>query len=129
MAAALFFALHGGMAFAAASSTAPDTTQARLEASGNEPQNWITHHGSLSGQRFSSLSQINKGNVKDLKLAFTYAMGGMEGGGICPHGGLEGTPIVEDGFMYITDGWGTIYKLDRGRIWRARALAARHDPG
>ena len=72
MAAALFFALHGGMAFAAASSTAPDTTQARLEASGNEPQNWITHHGSLSGQRFSSLSQINKGNVKDLKLAFTY---------------------------------------------------------
>ena len=76
------------------------------------PQNWITHHGSLSGQRFSSLSQINKGNVKNLKLPFTYAMGGMEGGGIWPHGGLEGTPIVEDGFMYITDGWGTIYKLD-----------------
>ena len=112
MAAAIFLTLQGGMAFAAASSTAPDTTQARLEASGNEPQNWITHHGSLSGQRFSTLSQINKGNIKNLKLAFTYAMGGIEGGGIWPHAGLEGTPIVEDGAMYITDGWGTIYKLD-----------------
>ncbi len=112
MAAAIFLALHGGMVFAAASDTAPDTTQARLEATGNEPHNWITHHGSLTGQRFSTLSQINKGNVKNLKLAFTYAMGGMEGGGIWPHAGLEGTPIVEDGSMYVTDGWGTVYKLD-----------------
>ena len=39
-------------------------------------------------------------------------MGGIEGGGIWDHAGLEGTPIVEDGFMFITDGWGSIYKLD-----------------
>lgn len=110
--AALLLSLAGNVAWAAASSTAPDTTAARIENAANEPHNWITHHGTLSGQRFSSLNQINKGNVKNLKLAFTYAMGGIQPGGIWPHGGLQGTPLVEDGFMYITDGWGTVYKLD-----------------
>ena len=50
--------------------------------------------------------------MSDLKVAWTFALGGIEGGGIWPHGGLEGTPIVEDGFMYVTDGWGSVYKLD-----------------
>ena len=50
--------------------------------------------------------------MKGLKVAWTYALGGIEGGGIWPHGGLEGTPIVEDGFIYVTDGWGSVYKLD-----------------
>ncbi len=39
-------------------------------------------------------------------------LGGVEGGGIWTHGGLEGTPIVENGFMYVTDGWGSVYKID-----------------
>ena len=28
------------------------------------PQNWLTHHGSLDGHRFSGLDDINKKNVK-----------------------------------------------------------------
>jgi alcohol dehydrogenase (cytochrome c) len=110
--AAAVLALAAGTAFGTASDTAPDTTQERLENSAKEPHNWLNHHGSLSGQRFSALNGINKSNVKNLKLAFTFALGGIEGGGIWPHGGLEGTPIVEDGFMYVTDGWGRVYKLD-----------------
>ena len=39
-------------------------------------------------------------------------LGGVEGGGIWTHGGLEGTPIVENGMMYVTDGWGSVYKID-----------------
>jgi len=78
----------------------------------DHPQNWVTHHGSLDGQRFSRLDQINKTNVKDLKVAFTYVVGGLGGGGGWEHGGLEGTPIAEDGYLYITDGWGAVYKLD-----------------
>jgi alcohol dehydrogenase (cytochrome c) len=50
--------------------------------------------------------------VKNLHVAWTMALGGVEGGGIWSHGGLEGTPIVENGFMYVTDGWGSVYKLD-----------------
>jgi alcohol dehydrogenase (cytochrome c) len=40
------------------------------------------------------------------------ALGGVEGGGIWTHGGLEGTPIAEDGILYVTDGWGSVYKID-----------------
>jgi alcohol dehydrogenase (cytochrome c) len=50
--------------------------------------------------------------VKNLKVAWTMHLGGVEGGGIWTHGGLEGTPIVENGFMYVTDGWGSVYKID-----------------
>ena len=36
--------------------------------------------------------------------------------------GLEGTPIVEDGFMYVTDGWGSVYKFDATKngklVWK-----------
>ena len=39
-------------------------------------------------------------------------LGGVEGGGIWTHGGLEGTPIAENGFLYVTDGWGSVYKID-----------------
>ena len=35
-------------------------------------------------------------------------LSGVEGGGIWTHGGLEGTPIAENGFMYVTDGWGSV---------------------
>jgi alcohol dehydrogenase (cytochrome c) len=91
---------------------AGETTFERLLAAESEPGNWLTHHGDYSSKRYSTLDEISKDNVGDLKVAWTYALGGIEGGGIWPHGGLEGTPIVDDGMMYITDGWGSIYKLD-----------------
>ena len=90
----------------------PETTSQRLLDADKEQQNWITHHKDYSAQRFSTLDQINAGNVKGLKVAWTMQLGGVEGGGIWTHGGLEGTPIVEDGFMYVTDGWGSVYKID-----------------
>ena len=50
--------------------------------------------------------------MKNLKVAWTMHLGGVEGGGIWSHGGLEGTPIAENGFLYVTDGWGSVYKID-----------------
>ena len=101
----------------------PETTSQRLLDADKEQQNWITHHKDYNAQRFSTLDQINAGNVKGLKVAWTMQLGGVEGGGIWSHGGLEGTPIVEDGFMYVTDGWGSVYKIDthggQGRLlWK-----------
>ena len=58
------------------------------------------------------LKEINRDNVKNLKVAWTMHLGGIEGGGIWSHGGLEGTPIAENGFLYVTDGWGSVYKID-----------------
>jgi alcohol dehydrogenase (cytochrome c) len=96
-----------------ASRAADDTvTQERLLNADQEPGNWLLHHKDFSAHRFSSLHEINRDNVKNLKVAWTMALGGVEGGGIWTHGGLEGTPIVENGFLYVTDGWGSVYKID-----------------
>ena len=91
---------------------ADEVTHDRLLNADKEPGNWLLHHKNFSATRFSSLKDINRDNVKNLKVAWTMHLGGVEGGGIWTHGGLEGTPIVENGFMYVTDGWGSVYKID-----------------
>ncbi len=91
---------------------ADEVTSDQLLKADSDPGNWLTHHKDYSAQRFSPLNQINKDNVKNLHVAWTLQLGGIEGGGIWSHGGLEGTPIVQDGFMYVTDGWGSVYKID-----------------
>jgi len=88
----------------------------RLANSESEPHNWINHHGNYETHRYSELSQINRDNVHDLKVAWTYAMGDVHGSTGDPVkyrvSGLEGTPLAEDGFLYITTGWGRVSKLD-----------------
>ena len=108
LAAAIALVLGSQSAVFAADDVTPD----RLLNADADPGNWLTHHKDYSGQRFSPLNQINKDSVKNLHVAWTLQLGGIEGGGIWSHGGLEGTPIVENGMMYVTDGWGTVYKID-----------------
>jgi alcohol dehydrogenase (cytochrome c) len=87
-------------------------TQERALNVGKEPQNWLLHHGNYEGHRFSQLKEINTDTVKNLKAVFSVGLGGYESGGRYKHGNLEGTPIVEDGMMYVTDGWGSVYAID-----------------
>jgi alcohol dehydrogenase (cytochrome c) len=84
---------------------AADVTYERLL--NPEPQNWLTNHHDFGAHRYSALDIINKSNVKNLKLAFAIAIGGTSG-----NENLEATPLVEDGFMYMTDAWGVVYKID-----------------
>src|SRR5260370_23192086 len=92
---------------------AADMTFERANSVEKEPQNWLLHHGNYQGHRFSALKEINTDTVKNLKLAFTVALGGFQGGGTrYKFGDLEATPIVEDGVMYVPDGWGTVYAID-----------------
>jgi alcohol dehydrogenase (cytochrome c) len=98
---------------------AADVTTQRLVNPNAEPQNWLMNHRTYDGQRFSPLARIDKDNVKNLKLAYAVPLGGLTGGEF-----LEATPLAEDGFLYITDAWGVLYKIDgtsgnAGRIvWR-----------
>src|SRR5712671_7001610 len=92
---------------------AADMTHERALNAAKEPHNWLLHHGNYEGHRFSRLKTINTANVKDLKVAFSVALGGIEGAGTrYKHGNLEATPLVEDGIMYVPDGWGTVYAID-----------------
>ena len=98
---------------------AAEVTPERLANADKEPQNWLMNHRTYDAQRFSPLDKINRGNVKNLKLAYAVALGGTAIGE-----NLQATPLVEDGFMYIVDLWGIVYKIDvrsgeAGRIvWR-----------
>src|SRR3984885_9509295 len=101
----------------ATSAFAADVTSARL--ANPEPGNWLMNHRTYDAQRYSPLDKINKDNVKNLKLAYAVALGGTSA-----NENLEATPLVEDGFMYVVDLWGIVYKIDVrsgdvGRIvWR-----------
>ena len=92
---------------------AADMTHDRALNAGKEPQNWLMYYGNYEGHRFSQLNQINTDSVKNLKVAFSVALGGLEGAGTRhKSGNLEGTPIAEDGIIYVPNGWGTVYAID-----------------
>jgi len=77
----------------------------------NEPQNWLLMNGDYGSLRYSKLTQINRENVKDLRMVWAMALGGMQDVG---QNGPENelNPLIDNGFMYTSDGWGTIYKID-----------------
>ena len=83
----------------------------RLINAQNEPQNWLLMNGDYASTRYSKLSQINRDNVKNLRMEWALALGGMQDIG---QNGPENevNPLIDNGFMYTTDGWGTIYKID-----------------
>src|SRR5438045_7682445 len=83
----------------------------RLLNAANEPQNWLMMNGDYSSHRYSRLTQINRENVKNLRLVWALALGGMQDVG---QNGPENevNPLIDNGFMYTSDGWGTIYKID-----------------
>src|SRR2546427_4049359 len=94
------------LATALTPASAADMTHERALNAAKEPQNWLLHYGSYEGHRFSALKDVNAGNVKNLKVAFTVPLSGYESGGRSQFGAMEATPIVDDGMMYVTDGWG-----------------------
>src|SRR6266852_3244271 len=122
-------ALVGGTLLAAVCPVlAADVTPDRLVNADREPQNWLMIHRTYDGQRFSPLARIDKGNVKNLKLAYAVPLGGTAG-----DEWNEATPLVEKGFIYLTDSWGVLYKIDGtsgevGRIvWRMEPKQQRQD--
>lgn len=92
-----------------------------------QPGDWLTYNGNLSGNRYSRLDQINTGNAGKLVVKWvfsvplwkqflpntSYFIENMQ------YFGLEVTPIVADGIMYVT-GPQSAFALDAGsgqEIW------------
>lgn len=86
----------------------------RLINSDREPQNWLSYGGNYSAHRYSSLDQINRGNVGQLTPAWMFPTGELRGG-------LNATPLVADGVMYLMGPMNRVFALDavKGTIlWR-----------
>jgi alcohol dehydrogenase (cytochrome c) len=109
--------LAGVVMLTAAPAVAADVTPERL--ANPEPGNWLMNHRTYDAQRYSPLDNINKANVRNLKLAYALAIGGTS-----TNENLQATPLAEDGYLYVPDQWGILYKIDvrsgdMGRIvWR-----------
>jgi alcohol dehydrogenase (cytochrome c) len=109
--------LGGAVMLAVVPAVAADVTPVRL--ANPEPGNWLMNHRTYDSQRYSPLDRINKANVRNLKLAYAVAIGGTS-----INENLQATPLAEDGYLYIPDQWGILYKIDArsgdmGRIvWR-----------
>jgi lanthanide-dependent methanol dehydrogenase len=58
-----------------------------------DPKNWAMQAGNFENQRYSTLNQINKKNVKDLKVAWTFSTGVLRG--------HEGGPLVIGDTLFI----------------------------
>ena len=111
----------GAAMLSVAAANAAEVSPARL--ANPEPGNWLMNHRTYDSQRYSPLDRINKANVKGLRLAYAVALGGTSA-----NENLESTPLAEDGFLYVVDHWGVLYKID-GRSGDIGRILWRMDPG
>src|ERR1700687_1114012 len=116
-------ALLAGSMLASWPVLAADVTPERLLNPDKEPPHWLMEPPNHDGQRYSPLDIIDKGNVKGLKLAYAVALGGGAGNEF-----TNATPLAEDGFLYVTDSWGVLYKID-ATSGDAGRIVWRMDPG
>jgi alcohol dehydrogenase (cytochrome c) len=87
-----------------------------------DPADWLMFSRTYDAQRYSPLDQINKQNVKDLRMVWARGMN---------QGRVESIPLVYDGIMYVLAPGAQILALDATNgdtIWsyqRAVPAAAR----
>jgi quinohemoprotein ethanol dehydrogenase len=77
---------------------------------------WLSYGKDYKEQRYSTLDTINDGNVDQLGLTWFFET---------DYGrGLEATPLIVDGVMYVSGSWSTVYALDA----RNGQLLWKYDP-
>jgi quinohemoprotein ethanol dehydrogenase len=72
-------------------------TESAADSFSGAQDNWLRHGRTYSEQRFSPLDGINAVNVNQLGLAWWTDMGTDRG--------MEATPIVVDGVIYVSAAW------------------------
>lgn len=77
---------------------------------------WQLHGNDTGEQRYSTLNQINRDNIDQLELAWSFDM--------YTRRGVEATPLMVNGTLYVTSSWSMVYALDA----RTGALKWFHDP-
>jgi PQQ-dependent dehydrogenase (methanol/ethanol family) len=77
----------------------------RLESADQNPNDWLTYHGTYRSWHYSALDQINADNIKRLRVAWTHAPGRSTRG-------LQSFPLVADGVLYYTGSYSRVWALD-----------------
>ncbi len=85
---------------------------AAIQANARTARDWLSYGLDYAETRFSRLRQINADNVKVLGLAWSYNLESTRG--------VEATPLVVDGIMYVTASWSVVHAVDARtgkRLW------------
>lgn len=101
---------------------------AAAPAEAQHPSEWGAYGRDAQGTRYSPLSEIDRGNVARLTVAWTYRTGETEH----THrpAKLETTPLMVDGVLYLSTPFGRAIALDPatgGERWRYEANVDRND--
>ena len=83
-----------------------------IQANARSTADWPTHGLDYAETRHSKLTQITADNVKNLGLVWSYNLESTRG--------VEATPLVVDGIMYVTASWSVVHAVDvrtGQRLW------------
>jgi quinohemoprotein ethanol dehydrogenase len=83
-----------------------------IQANARSGRDWPSYGLDYAETRFSRLAGINAGNVKNLGLVWSYNLESARG--------VEATPVVVDGVMYVTASWSIVHAVDvrtGKRLW------------
>ncbi|MBI3988453.1 MAG: PQQ-dependent dehydrogenase, methanol/ethanol family [candidate division NC10 bacterium] len=100
-------------AFAAAQAEPIYVTDELLLNADKDPNNWFSYGRDYSSTRYSPLTQINTGNVKNLVPKWVFQFGYLDG--------QDSQANVNNGVLYITSSWNHVFALDArtGKtLWR-----------
>src|ERR1700710_600307 len=89
---------------AARPDTASNSDGRRIIHADDTPGDWLAHGRTYSEQRYSPLKDIDTNSVKNLGVAWEFRTNTVRG--------LEATPIVSDGIMFVTGSWSKVWALD-----------------
>mgnify|MGYP003705991139 CR=1 FL=1 len=65
---------------------------------------WLNYGRGYKEQRFSPLDQVNRDNIDELDLAWSFKFDTARG--------MEATPLVHNGVIYVSTGWSHVHALD-----------------
>ena len=82
---------------------APDVQSGQVSAPSQSVE-WKLHGNDHGEQRYSTLKQVNRDNVEDLGLAWSFD--------IPTRRGIEATPLMVDGTLFVSGSWSIVYALD-----------------
>jgi len=84
--------------------TVPAGTSRNSSNPSEEKRDWPAYGGAPESTHYSGLAQINRGNVKDLTVAWTFDTG--------EQGGLQTSPIIVDGMLFGITPTQKVFALD-----------------
>lgn len=100
----LIILFSSGLLLSCSQKGSVEADDAMLANAASHPEEWLTHGLNYAEDRYSLLTQVNKENAGTLGLAWVIDLDSKRG--------LEATPLIADGLMYLTGVWSRVYALD-----------------